>query len=292
MLASIISLTACSNESTPPSESFGGNVATLIVPADESQPASAQTVQYAFSYNYDSHAMDFAINGLNVDGVSYQYAATGIPTTFTQYANGQLQRFTLPAISNQTGGASATNIDASVLTLRTFQPVDPSLYPNGGAKRQYNITYSVGSIFSAYTFDADAFYFGTTATTYIYNNEHKEFASEKPVYNVILDLKSNKATVSIYNPVFAAEMPPTMAGTVMVLENLDIIYNHNGYQIVGNNIEPKVKEGSVLTPMPAFVFNNFTFKVEAKNIRYAAVSFKVAGKYDATAILSSAFDRM
>ena len=284
-----ISLVGCDSKDEPAYEIFGDSVATLVVPSDASKATSAQNVQYTFEYTYGDKAMDFAIKGLKYDGVDYAFQAEGIQANNTDYFNGKIQSFNTSMMSNNAGGTPASNVSAKILTMLNFRPADVA--PWIAVKRQYDIKYNVGDLFTARTFDSNAYYFGTTATTYIYNNEHKEFTSEKPVYNVVLDVDNGTATVAIYNPVFAAEMPPSMASTVMQLEGLTIEYLRDSYRVSGENIIPKIQEGAFMVPYPAFTFDNFVLTARPDDLRAASLSFKVAGKYDGAATITCALDR-
>lgn len=288
-LLACMSLVSCDDDKTPATESFGDAVATLIIPADQSKQASAQMVQYTFEYNYGTNGTDFAINGLSYDDISYKFMQKSIPTSVIEYYNGKIQSFNTGAMTNENGGTPATNVSATIMTMLNFRPAD--IVDMMVVKRQYRINYTVADAFTASTFDSNAWYFGNTYTSYVYQNQHKEFTTDKPVYNVVLDLNAGTATVAIYNPVFAAEMPPSMASTVMQLEGLTLEYKHNTYQVTGESIVPKVREGALMVPNPRFTFDNFAISVDAANLYAAQISFKVAGQYDAIATVSCALDR-
>ena len=280
------SLLSCSDDDKhPATEMFSDNIATLIIPGDESANASAQMVQYSFENNFDTDQAKLAISGLSYNGIDYQFKAENIPFSYQDYYNGRIENFSLAAMTNLNGGTAATNLTAMIAIMRNFRP--SLLAPMQAFKRQYVINFTVGNDFKAKTFDANGAYFGTTMSSYIYNNQHKDFTTDKPVYCVSMNLTTGKADVTIYNPVFAAEMPPSMASTMMLLEGLNITYTKNSFRLVGENITPKVQEGAVLTPNPHFVFNNFTLSANPDDLRAAQISFKVAGKYDAIASVTT-----
>lgn len=276
------------NEKNLASETYGDAIATLIVPTTSEKPTTAQMVQYTFNFVYNNNAAKFGINGLSYEGQEYTFLAENIPFVYQNYYNGRIQSFSVSSMSSS-GGVTANNVTASVATMLNFRPT--LLVDMFTVMRQYVISYKVGDLFTAKTFAANGWYFGQTMTSYVYNDQHKEFSTDKPIYNVVLDLKSGSATVSIFNPVFAEEMPPQMANTEMQLEGLKIEYTRNGYRVVGENIVPKVREGALMVPNTHFTFNNFTLVTNADDLRKATLSFKVAGKYDAVANITTDFNR-
>ena len=239
------SLLSCSDDDKhPATEMFSDNIATLIIPGDESANASAQMVQYSFENNFDTDQAKLAISGLSYNGIDYQFKAENIPFSYQDYYNGRIENFSLAAMTNLNGGTAATILTAMKAILRNFRP--SLLAPMQAFKRQYVINITVGNEFKAKTFDANGAYFGTTMSSYIYNNQHKDFTTDKPVYCVSMNLTTGKADVTIYNPVFAAEMPPSMASTMMLLEGLSIAYTKNSFRLVGVNITAEGREGGVV----------------------------------------------
>lgn len=225
---------------------FSDNIATLIIPGDESANASAQMVQYSFENNFDTDQAKLAISGLSYNGIDYQFKAENIPFSYQDYYNGRIENFSLAAMTNLNGGTAATNLTAMIAIMRNFRP--SLLAPMQAFKRQYVINFTVGNDFKAKTFDANGAYFGTTMSSYIYNNQHKDFTTDKPVYCVSMNLTTGKADVTIYNPVFAAEMPPSMASTMMLLEGLNITYTKIPSVWLAKTSPPKCRKAPFSPP--------------------------------------------
>lgn len=287
---SVMSLSACGNdEKHQATEIFGESVATLLSPINSTDTATAQMVQYTFENNFTTGLAKLGINGLEYDGVQYQFLGSDIPFSYTDYFNGRIENMRVDAIPNTNGGAAATSVTAEIAVLYNFRPSE--LVQPLQIKRQYAISYNVGSIFTARTFDVNGTYFGQTMTSYIYNQQHKEFSTDKPIYAVEMNLKNCTATVTIYNPVFAQEMPPSMANTMLLLEGLKINYTNTGFRISGTDIVPKVREGVSLTPNPNFTFNNFLLQSSSTDLRDAQISFKVADSYEGQASVTTDFNR-
>lgn len=290
LAAAALTLTGCdSKNDSPATETFGESVATLLVPSGSTDNASAQMVQYTVENNYSTGRAQLGINGLEYDGTQYRFLGYDIPFNYTDYYNGRLETMNVAAIPDANGGSAATSVSATIATMLNFRPSE--LVQPLPVKRQYSISFNVGNIFTARTFDSQGTYFGQTMTTYVYNEQHKEFSTDKPIYAVDMDLEAGTANVTIYNPVFAAEMPPSMASTMLLLEGLKITYTHDAFRITGTDIVPKVREGALMTPNPAFTFNSFLLQSNASDLRGAQISFKVAGRYDGMAGVTTDFNR-
>ncbi len=284
-----LGLTACDDSKESPTENYGDSIATLIIPANADENATAQMVQYTFQFDYGNKMAKLGINGLRYKDVDYKFLGENLAFTYNDYYNGRIQNINVGMIPNSNGGTSATNVRAQISTMLNFRPsLMVDMMP---VFRQYVIDYTVSDIFSAKTFAANSYYFGQTMTTYVYNDQHKEFSTEKPIYNVVMDLAKGTATVSIYNPVFAEEMPPSMANTEMQLQGLKIEYQHDSYRVVGENIIPRVREGALMVPNERFIFNNFTLVANSTDLRRANISFKVAGRYDGAANVTTDLNR-
>lgn len=285
-----MSLASCDNdEKHPATETFGESIATLLSPMNSSDTATAQMVQYTFENNFSTGRAKLGINGLEYEGVQYRFLGSDIPFTYTDYFNGRIETMSVAAIPDANGGPAATSVTAEIGALYNFRPSD--LVQPLPVKRQYTISYNVGNLFTARTFDVNGTYFGQTMTHYIYNEQHKEFSTDKPVYAVAMNLQNGTATVTIYNPVFAQEMPPSMANTMLLLEGLKINYTNDGFRISGTDIVPKVREGVSFTPNPHFTFNEFLLQSSTKDLRAAQISFKVAGRYNGQAGVTTDLNR-
>lgn len=290
LAAVALTLASCdSKNDSPATENFGESVATLLVPVESSDTATAQMVQVTVENNYSTGRAMLGINGLEYDGVQYRFLGSDIPFTYVNYFNGRIESMNVASIPDANGGTAATSVSATIATLINFQPSD--LVQMLPVKRQYTLSFNVGNLFTARTFDSQGTYFGQTMTSYVYNQQHKEFSTDKPVYAVDMNLAAGTATVTIYNPVFAAEMPPSMGSTMLLLEGLKIRYTHDSFRIVGTDIVPKVREGAMFTPNPAFTFNSFLLQSNATDLRAAQISFQVAGRYDGHAGVTTDLNR-
>lgn len=136
--------------------------------------------------------------------------------------------------------------------------------------------YQMGDRYNVHTFSTDTFYAGTTNTGYA--------TSDKTVYRVIMDIEKKKATLLIYDAKFAEEMPSIKT---IILPELDIVTNSNGYEIVGENIVPLVPEAdstmaelSQCTPNEAFIFNSFRMNTVDQLLTKVNMDYRVAGRFN------------
>ncbi len=136
--------------------------------------------------------------------------------------------------------------------------------------------YNLGEDMLVRTFWPDALFCGKTVTTYTdKNGVAGSYETEGIGYRVVLDVSKKKASMVLYNAKFA-EQSPLMT---LVLKDLDLSFNANGYVISGTNVIPKTIEGSVLQDNPSFPINDITFTVSGDDLTQAQCSYTVAGRF-------------
>ena len=95
-------------------------------------------------------------------------------------------------------------------------------------------------------------------------------------YRVKFDIKNKKAHVVMYNVQFNPHMPKMEC---LILPDLDVDFNNNGYAIEAENISPLYIEGGKLMENPSFPFTTFKFTAET-NMVEANCEFTVAGRFE------------
>lgn len=281
-LALLGTATSCSKGDSPSSERYSAEVATLFT--DEATgEATASLALYDFNYNLSDATMYLRIKDLKVgDNTLNVQSSDDIAFKKVAFTNGAtLTTFAIPQMGNG-GSNDITNLDASVYTVFNY---NPTLQMVTSLWRHFEISFNIGK-YKAQTFDPSCYFGGTTMSTYISsNNEHKEYSNSNVLYLLVMDIPEKKADVVIYNAQFASEMP---AIAQMRLKNLDLTFSNGAYTISGTDKVPYVIEGGGETPNERFVFNNFTFRTTNQKLTTGQLTFKVAGRFDASANLNLA----
>lgn len=133
------------------------------------------------------------------------------------------------------------------------------------------IQYNIGDQYTVKTIPTVSFYTGSTYTTF---PGGAGFSNTEMYYRVILDYKNNKAQVTIFEARFAEAMPKL---TAIVLKDLTLSADYDGYTITGKNIIPLSSEGNSVTPNEKYIFNEFNMTVYGSQLTDANITYKVAG---------------
>lgn len=138
------------------------------------------------------------------------------------------------------------------------------------------INYRVGNS-TVKTFSMNPFFKGTTTTTYPMQGEDKTYNNGDATYRVNFAQDMKSANVVIYNIKFAQEMPRALQA--VVLKDVPVTVNHDGYVLQAANVVPEVLEGGELTPYPSFTFTSFMLKSASSDLTVAECEYVVNGVF-------------
>lgn len=237
---------------------------------------------YAFLFDYTNSEMQMRISNLNIDGKRLNFLSPeDVKFTESTYAQGLVTKFALPSMSALSSATTATDLSGEISTAYNYNPV-LNLITN--VWRRFVISYKIDNRYTVQTFEKSTFWKGSTVTSYVMGNTHKEFTTSAPVYSVDMDLENMTATVIIYNAQFAQEMPTV---SIMKIEGLKVTCSAGKYSVAGSDMVPQVYEGGAWTPNTKFTFNNFTLTTTNSSLTSGSASFTVAGMFQGAATLVS-----
>lgn len=139
--------------------------------------------------------------------------------------------------------------------------------------------YTIGGEWEVRTFSDDAFYSGTTDTSYKdRDGADKTYSTTSMTYRAVIDLQKEKATIVIYNAKFSdSDREPVKK--LIILNDLDVEWGHGRYTIKGENIVPSTVENNQAVPNPNFVFDTFCLETVSNDLNKVKIDYKVAGVY-------------
>lgn len=150
----------------------------------------------------------------------------------------------------------------------------PDLSYQGRAGDAPRMRYRLGSDYIVYTFWPDLYYKGTTQTS-VMGVPDSNTSTMDIGYRIKFDIKKRKATVVMYDVQFNPKMPKM---DCLILPDLDVDFNNNGYVIETTNVNPLYIEGGKIMENPAFPFTTFKFTAET-NMVEGNCEFTVAGRF-------------
>jgi hypothetical protein len=264
-------LVSCTSDGKDATENYGANLTNLVTPSDGSKSFTSPA-QYTFDYNLTDGTVRIGIGSLAINNTSYTFVSDYVSYKQTSYSNGSLVTFSVPSATATSSSTQLTDLTAKITSLYNYNPWT-DMYVN--FYRQYIVGYNVGD-YHVQTFSTDTYYKGETLASYTVNGEHKEYTATDPVYEINMNLSTNKADVYIYNALFASEMKPI---NEMMLKDLDITYVNGGYEVSGTDLVPYVIEADGQTPNPTYTFNNFTVRTVSKDLTQINIQFTVANRF-------------
>ncbi len=265
----------------------------LIIPSDGSAPVMSQGY---YPIKFDFNDGTAAVSGaLEINDKKYSFAAD--PVKYVDYGYKQVIKGVSGMFTNGTqemknGKFMISAYDAlpeNFNPMKVFTPIVKNDNSGTSFLPGTIITpvaqsvpaifvgyYQMGDQYNVHTISTDSFYCGTTTTNAGAN-------SDKTVYRVIMDIKKKKATLLIYEAKFAEGMPSLSA---IILPELDVVVNSNGYEIKGNNVVPLVPETDSLmgelsecTPNEDYIFNSFRMNTVDQMLTKVNMSYSVAGRF-------------
>lgn len=142
--------------------------------------------------------------------------------------------------------------------------------------------YRYGENWEVRTFWPDVTYRGTTVTAF--PQDPAGYTTDGIQYRIVMqfnedDLSLNKkADLIIYDAKFAPQSPDIQ---YIVLKDLNIEFNENGYTVSGTEALPFMVEGGEYIPLSKFMFNNIKAVVSG-DLTGISISYTVAGIYTGT----------
>lgn len=127
------------------------------------------------------------------------------------------------------------------------------------------------------TFSMDPFFRGETTTSYSFGGDVQTYKTNDAVYRVHFASDMTTADVIIYNIKFAQQMPRPLQG--VVLKNLPVVLERDGYLIAVENMVPEMLESGELTPYPAYTFDKFTLKSSSEDLTQIKCEYTVKGAF-------------
>lgn len=283
VVAGMLSMVSCESKSGTSTMNF--QVVTYNHIADMVGGGEPVVAASSYKFNFDMMAGSVTIGtelpvstGNNISFVTPAISYTG---GMYQYQDNYYEIINVEAMTAGTASdqSNVTNLDCQLTSIAYYPPQIQGLpqvaVPNG---YKYAVMgYSVGSKYKVQTFWSDMTFKGGTTTHYTdANGTLKEYSSDEVLYRVIMNAKDKKATVILYNAKLAAEMPKPI--TNIVLKDLPVSFNVNGYTIKATDVVPEVYEAGVATPNPHFPFDSFTL-TSLGDMTNCNIYYKVAGKY-------------
>lgn len=286
---SMLAMTSCKEEESTNTVNYPVTTYNLVVDNESGSAASVVASTYKFNYDLNSRKVtistELAMSSLSstsfiTNSISYD---GGVFTLYEKFSD--LLNYSGEIINVKSDNAGSTgsqlairNLDCQLTTFvyvpESIQGIKDVSFPYG---YEYALmSYDLGDKYSVRTFWPDATFKGVTNTQYPYKGENKTFSNEDMLYRVMLDLEKKTATVVMYNAKFAQEMPNALSN--IVLENLPVTIDAQGYSISATNIEPKVYGSGVATPYPNFTFDKFEMSTVG-DLTETTISYTVAGTY-------------
>lgn len=274
--AMLLTLGACSTDVEDQTQTVGYSTVNLVTPLNGGESFASKGT-YKFYFNLTQMKGTVSTSNLMIDNKAYTFQTDTISYGYMG-GNGMLIR--LQNLKGYLDGNKDMPLSEANFDITSYYYVSnisvpdyvqtPNPYP-------YVIGQYTAGNWHVATFQEDASYFGVTTTTYageggaVQGYENKEM-----LYRVIIDISKKTADVIIYNAKFAEPAPSLKA---ILLKDLKVTWGNGAYTIEGENVVPKVAEGTSWTENPTYVFNQFTMSTENKAMTKATMEYQVAGRF-------------
>lgn len=272
-------LGSCTGGADPTTASYGTTLVNVVENTTDGSTKLSYGA-YEFVYNITDGVVQLTASNVKCGNNQYSFKSSDMKYQEVTLTNGSVTRFSASDMPGSNSSVSATNLSAEITTLYSYNPLQGYIT---NLWRHYAITYNVND-YSVRTIEQDSFYSGTTNTSYVYQDQHKEFSTTDITYEIRLDVENNSADLYIYNAKFAEEQP--YAISQMKLGGLTLVAENGSYTLTGTNIIPDVYESNAYTPNPKYVFNTISFRFTNEALTQGTLSFTCAGAYQASATLA------
>lgn len=280
-VAMMIGVSSCDSKEGTSTMNFP--VTTYNHVADMVAGGVPTVVGSTYKFNFDTMAAtvtvgaELPISGSNISFVTPSISYTG---GMYNYENNYYEVINVNSMVAGTASNQATvaNLDCQLTSIAYYPPQIEGL-PQVSIPYGYKyavMSYNIGNNYKVKTFWSDMTFKGNTTTHYSLSGANKEFTSKDVLYRVVMNIKDKKATVILYNAKLAEEMPKPI--TNIVLKDLPVSFDANGYSINAKDVVPDVYESGVATPNPNFPFDSFTLSSRG-DLTSCNIYYSVAGKY-------------
>lgn len=284
----ILLMASCSTDSGESTAKFSVPAYNLITYPQTGAAPVVEAGIYAYSMDLNNATTVITAELTNGDSSNRNITLSGNPMSYKAYyynAGGNTHEILYMEkmdAGTATGGELWRDFKGELTTLAFVPPTIPGIpavtYPMLSALRYSVISYYIGADKYVRTFWNDITFNGKTQTEYTgRDGQVKNFTTDKIKYRVRMDLDKKTAMVVFYDAKFTdVEQEPTK--TNIVLENLPVTFDNNGYTIAGTDIVPKCFENGTGVPNENYKFNSFTLTCGG-DLTQAACSYEVAGIY-------------
>lgn len=287
-LAAVLSLSSCSNDSegsavlTTPILAYN-----LYTPLGQDGQVSVSPVRYSFITTYPEATITVSTDNMSIPNGTIG-SFTTVPMSYTTKSVEMDDKYSREILTFSNAdphniGAEITNLSC-VLTQAVYSfdditvPGYSRLVP-GRTLHYVVMQYDLNKTWRVRTFWPDMTFVGSTYmgdAVASAPDENKDMA-----YRVIMAQEkgalSGKADVILYNASFEKDAAPV---EVMVLKNLEVKFDVNGYVVSGNNITvqtvQKIDDKDSLVDNPGYKFNKFSLRCSG-NMTGATADYELNG---------------
>lgn len=274
--AGLLVLGSCTSDPSDSTQNMAYPTMNLISSLQNDDVFVSQCT-YKFFLNITKGKAVVSAENLTINNNNYSFSSQESPYTSTAYVGGGWD-VKVKDVAGFVGNEALNNTNFMISNLLYgYNEVSvPGFSSAMNAIPAVLAQFSIGDEWRIRSFQADAFYVGKTVTSYPGENGMESFENDGMIYRIVIDTKENKANLAIYRAKFA---PPAPELSAVVLNDLTVEWNKNGYVIKGEDVIPQVPEGTGLTPYPGFIFNNFEFQTTNDALTSADITYTVAGRF-------------
>lgn len=303
----MLSLTSCNNsDDNYITETYSIPTYNLITSEDASEAAIVTLTGYHYTMTYPENSVSMKVSDMEIGTSTANFNTPTVPMRISgvkmsddfvaeqiTFESKDIPENTLASDVNcmLTQAAYAPEeieVPMDVPSANDGQPANKSknyerLIP--GVSQHFTVmSYNYGQ-YKVRTFWPDMTFCGETSSTM--PGMPASFINKKMSYRVYMHRNQNnslsgKADVIIYSASFAQGMPDI----TIVVKGLDIKFDNNGYQLIGENIIPYMVEAGQLQEAPRFKFNDIKMEVSG-DLTSMHAAFTVAGSMKANFIGNS-----
>lgn len=246
--------------------------------ANDNSAAATSAAKYQIVSKYPANTISIIANTLALPGgATSSFTTIEMPyqTYFVSVGDEPGYKFS-SLVATEDGSVKNLNADIPAAIYGPSFTVPGYPYTQSDCLK---MQYELDNEWLVRTFWSDMTFRGTTITNY--PGAEEPYANDNINYRVIMQTNDkgaikDKADVIFYNAKFAAPAPELKA---IVLKDLALKFDNNGFKISGENIVPSVlMDGDQLIENKKFTFNEFSLSSTGDLIG-ATATFTVAGVY-------------
>ncbi len=255
----------------------------LITPLDGGASYATKGL-YSFNFNLSQWKVAFTTGDLQTNDKRYSFVTN--ETDYLQFTPYNGMVYYIKGFTGNVDNSATLPLKDSYMWITSnfyYYPsaiiptyTHPSLVFNGEYIQPALIgSYQVGEEFKVKTFMPDAFYAGTTHTTFpTMGGAEGTYENKDMYYRVLVDVVKNKADVMICNARFSnSEKEPLKA--FVYLKDMDVTFGNGYYRITGADITPKLYEGGKFEDYPSFNIKSFDMTTTGADMTGAVMDYIV-----------------